>query len=192
MKRFAIGGLVTVMAMAFAGCGMVTPLSTTEREAEASGLFSPKLPKDRVLLAEEWQGDFDRYLRLAQGEATRWSEKAVFTGAQALNVDAKGGKAGGTTYVYSFASGKHGLAVTISGTALSFAKAKPGIPVDTQQIVSGARAMAAAMETGRLSHEGFVLLLTATETGPVYLVQEFKKEKAASVIVDARTGKALR
>jgi|GEM_PF-2114895 len=193
MKRFWAGGIGALMALSLTGCGLAGTLATPGAQspdggAQASGLFSPKLPKDRVLSADERQGDFDRYLAIATSEAERWSSKAVLTAAQATNVDATGGKAGGTTYVYAFASGRNGLSVTVTGNAVSFAKAKAGIPLDSRELVSGARAMAAALGAGKLSSEGYVLLLGAATSGPVYVVREFKREGAASVTIDARSG----
>lgn len=197
MTRWMTWAVGALMALSLTGCGVAGSLVTPdggapEGRADASGLFSPKLPADRVLAADERQGDFDRFMAVATGDAKRWSAKAVLTGAQATNVDAKGGKAGGTTYVYTFASGKDGLAVTITANTVTFAKAKATSPLETRELVSGARAMAAALEVGTLSSEGYVLLLGTAPTGPVYVVRELKREGAASVIVDARTGQAAR
>ena len=176
------------MALSLTGCGVSGSLVTPEGQAEASGIFSPKLPADRVLAADERQGNFDTFMAVATSDARRWSAKAVLTGAQATNVDAAGGKAGGTTYVYTFASGKDGLAVTVTGNAVTFAKAKAGTPLDARELVPGSRAMAAALAVGTLSSEGYLLLLGTTASGPVYVVREFKREGAASVTIDARTG----
>jgi hypothetical protein len=82
--------------------------------------------------------------------------------------------------------------VTITANAVTFAKAKAGVPLESRDLVSGARAMAAALATGSLSSEGYVLLLGTAPAGPVYVVREFKREGAASVIVDARTGELAR
>ncbi|MNK79366.1 hypothetical protein D3C87_990330 [compost metagenome] len=188
MNRWLVWGIGALMALSLTGCGLTGSLVTPEGQAEASGLFSPKVPADRVLSADERQGDFDKFLALASGDARRWSAKAVLTGAQATNVDAAGGKAGGTTYVYNFASGKDGLAVTITANAVTFAKAKAAAPLDMRELVTGARAMSAALAVGTLSSEGYLLLLGTTAAGPVYVVREFKREGAASVIIDARTG----
>ena len=189
MTRIWVWGISALMALSLTGCGLAGSLVAPEGQAEASGLLSPKLPQDRVLSAEERQGDFDRFLAVATGDAKRWSSKAVLTGAQATNVDTTGGKAGGTTYVYTFASGKNGLAVTVTANAVTYAKAKAGVPLDSRELVSGARAMAAALEVGTLQSEGYLLLLGATAAGPVYVIREFKREGAASVTIDARTGK---
>lgn len=193
MKRFLAWGIGALMALSLTGCGLAGTFATpdgqsSEGSAQASGLLSPKLPEDRVLSADERQGDFDRFLAIASSDARRWSSKAVLTAAQATNVDATGGKAGGTTYVYAFASGRNGLSVTVTGNAVSFAKTKAGVPLDSRELVSGARAMAAALGAGKLSSEGYVLLLGSTAAGPVYVVREFKREGAASVTIDARTG----
>jgi predicted small lipoprotein YifL len=193
MNRFWVWSLGALMALSLAGCGLTGGLVTPDGQkpeggAEASGLLSPKLPADRVLSADERQGDFDRFLAVATGEARRWSAKAVLSGAQATNVDATGGKAGGTTYVYTFTSGRNGLAVTVTGNAVSFAKAKAGAPLDARELVTGARAMSAALKAGTLASEGYVLLLGATASGPVYVIREFKREGAASVTIDARSG----
>lgn len=191
MTKGLAWGLGAVMALSLTGCGLPSPLQTPEGQAETSGLMAPKLPADRVLAPEERQGDFDRFLQIARQEALRWSPNALLTGSQATNVDGKGGKVGGTTYVYSFVSGRHGLAVTVTANVVSFAKAKAGVPMDTQGLVSASQAMAAALQLGTLSAEGYVLLLGTSKLGPVYVVREFKREGAASVTVDARTGKPL-
>jgi len=192
MTRWWVWGVGALMALSLTGCGVAGSLVTPGGQAEASGLFSPKLPTDRVLSVEERQGDFDRFLAVATGDARRWSAKAVLTGAQATNVDAMGGKAGGTTYVYTFASGKDGLAVTVTANTVTFAKAKAGTPLEARELISGARAMNEALATGALASEGYVLLLGTTPAGPAYVVREFKREGAASVTIDARTGQAYR
>ncbi len=192
MRRCLAWGVGLLMALSLSGCGVAGNLVSPEGQAEANGLFSPKLPADRVLSAEERQGDFDRFLDVATTDARRWSAKAVLTGAQATNVDATGGKAGGTTYVYTFASGKDGLAVTVTANTVTFAKAKAGTPLESRELISGARAMSAAVATGALASEGYVLLLGTTPAGPAFVVREFKREGAASVTIDARTGQAYR
>ncbi len=197
MQRGWAWGVGALLALTVTGCGVAGSFVIPEGQApggqaEGSGLFSPKLPANRVLTADERQGDFDRFMAVATGDARRWSAKAVLTGAQATSVDATGGKAGGTTYVYNFASGKDGLAVTITANAVTFAKAKAGVPLESGTLISGARAMEAALAVGTFSSEGYVLLLGTAPTGPVYVVREFKREGAASVTIDARTGQAYR
>lgn len=192
MLRGLVTGLGVLLVLALGGCGLTGNLVVPEGQAETAGLFAPKLPADRVLSAEDRQGDFDRFLVVATRDALTWSPKAQLTGAHATNVDAQGGKAGGTTYVYAFASGKDGLAVTITANAVTFAKAKAGSPLETRGLVPASMAMAAALDLGTLASESYVLQLGTAQAGPVYVIREFKREGAASVTIDARSGAAIR
>lgn len=180
--------LVALLTLIVTGCGVTAPVAHDADQVSASGLLSPKLPEDRPLTAAERQGDFDRFLSLATAEALAWQRDARLTAAQATNVDAQGGKAGGTTYVYAFAAGRHGLSVTVTGANVVFAKAKPGTPLETKGLVPASVALSCAVKAGSLSTETYVVALAATAAGPVYLVREFKREGAAQVTIDARTG----
>lgn len=191
MARTRAWSLLALLALTVTGCGVTAPLAQNSEQVAASGLLSPKLPEDRPLTAEERQGDFDRFLGLATAEALGWHRDARLTVAQATNVDAEGGKAGGTTYVYGFAAGRHGLSVTVTGANVVFAKAKPGTPLDLKGLVPAKVALACAVQAGKLDTETFVLALGATAKGPVYLVREFKREGAAQVTIDARTGNPI-
>jgi hypothetical protein len=182
---------MALLGLSLTGCGTFSPLGTPEGDAQTAGLLAPKLPADRVLAPAERQGDFDRYLLIARQDALAWSPNALLTGAQATNVDALGGKAGGTTYVYSFVSGRNGLSVTVAGQAVTYAKAKAGTPMETRDLLPAAKAMTAALANGALAAESYVLALGTSKVGPVYVVQEFKREGAASVMIDARSGQRL-
>lgn len=187
MKRLAIA---LTLALA-AGCGAPIQLSSTvsQSELEANGLFSPKTPADRALTAEERQGDFDRFLEIATQEAVKWQKSAVLTGAQAENVDNKGGKAGGTKYTYTFASGKHGLSLAFAGNAIDFESAKAGTPIKGS-LVPASQAIAAALTTGKLATPTYVVALgqPANSNVPVYLVAEMKSKDAQKVLLNALTG----
>lgn len=189
MKRLAIA-LTLALALA-TGCGApIQPSSTiSQSDLEANGLFSPKTPADRALTAEERQGDFDRFLELAQKEAVKWQKAAVLTGAQAENVDSKGAKAGGTKYTYTFASGKHGLSMSFAGNAIDFESDKAATPIKGS-FVSAAQAIATAINTGKLLTPTYVVALAhpSNSAVPVYLVAEMKSKDAQKVILNAQTG----
>lgn len=184
---FAIVGL--------AGCGMgpVSPTGSGSPDAPAaSGLLAPKLPADRPLAVDERQGDFDSFLKLATGEARRWDTKAKLSGAQAINVDAQGRKAGGTQYTYSFSEGRHGLTVTIAGNNVAFEKAKSGSAIAAGALVPAAQVLQAALASTRVTGESFILVLgqPAGASAPVFLVVEHRQE-GRRLTVNAQTGAVL-
>lgn len=184
-------GLVAVLALSLSGCGVPVALSTPGGQAQSAGLFSPKIPADQVLAAADRAADFDRYLEIATAGAKAWSAKAQLVAAQASAIDETGAKAGGTTYAFTFASGRQGLAVTIAGNTISYAEAKADTPLDSQGLVSGKTAMATAMQLGKLSHESYLLVLQATPQGPVYVIREYKVGGNARVTIEARTGRVI-
>jgi hypothetical protein len=195
MTRLAARALLAALAASsMTACAQHSPaaLQRGAVAADASGLFSPKLPEDRALTPEEREGDFDRFLAVAKKDAVRWQPNAVLSGAQAVNVDAQGRKNGGTSYTYTFTAGRHAVNVAIAGNAVSFEKAKAAPPMDTAGLVPAAKAMEAALATKTLGGESFVLLLAQPKgvAAPVYQVAEMKKD-GARVLVNARTGEAV-
>lgn len=192
IRRAALGLLLA--ASTLSACAQTSPVALQRgaMAADASGLLGPKLPEDRPLTAEEREGDFDRYLAVARKDAVKWAPNAVLAGAQAVNVDAKGRKAGGTTYSYTFVAGRHAATIAITGNNVTFEKAKAAPPMDTAGIIPAAQAIEAALATKALGGESYVVQLaqpkgTAT---PVFLVAEMKKD-GARVLVNARTGDAI-
>lgn len=175
-------------------CSSAAPLAARPQAGavDASGLFAPKLPAGRTLAPEETTGDFDKYMVMARRDALRWQPNAVLAAAQAVGVDAKGGKRTGTSYAFTFAAGRNAVTVAITGDALSFEKAKAVPPLDTAGIVPATQALAAALETQKLMGETFVLQLAQPQgvAAPVYQVTEMKKD-GLRVVINARTGEAV-
>lgn len=194
MTRRAALGLLIVAASALSACQQASPVALQRgaMSADASGLFGPKLPEDRPLAADEREGDFDRFLAVARKDAVKWAANAVLSGAQAVNVDARGGKNGGTTYSYTFTAGRHAATIAITGNNLSFEKAKAAPPMDTAGIIPAAQAISAALATKTLAGDAYVVQLAQPKgvAAPVYLVAEMKKD-GARVLVNARTGDAI-
>ena len=195
MIRTAARGLLAVAALAaLTACSQASPLALQRgaTAADASGLFGPKFPADRALSADEKEGDFDKFLAVARKDAVKWAPNAVLAGAQAVNVDAKGRKNGGTTYSYTFTAGRHAATIAITGNNVSFEKAKAAPPMDTAGIIPAAQAIEAALATKALGGESYVVQLAQPQgtAAPVFLVAEMKKD-GARVLVNARTGDAI-
>lgn len=194
MIRRAALGLLVAAASALTACAQHAPagLQRGALNADASGLFGPKLPEDRPLAADEREGDFDKFLAVARKDAVKWAPNAVLAGAQAVNVDARGRKHGGTTYSYTFVAGRHATTIAITGHNLSFEKAKAAPPMDTAGIIPAAQAIEAALATKALGGESYVVLLAQPKgvAAPVYQVAEMKKD-GARVLVNARSGEAI-
>ncbi|HBN07126.1 MAG TPA: hypothetical protein DD435_00260 [Cyanobacteria bacterium UBA8530] len=195
MKKLRCSATILALFL-LAGCGGNVPLVLEENQAktQSSGLFGPKMPKDRPLAAEEKKGGFDAYFVLAQKESLKWSKDAVLVGAEAQNVDEKGEKAGGTKYDYSFTSGKHGLTISIAGNNLAFEEK----PVDPKALKIGAfipapQAIAAAKTTDQLKAATFVLALAHPSDSPttVFLVAELKKNPVR-VLLNAENGAVIK
>lgn len=193
-RRHLIAVPLALLSLGLFGCGQSAPLAGTAANSQAEALFwGPRLPVDRPLVAGERDGDFDRFLQVALGDAMQWDKGARLTGAQAVNVDRQGRKAGGTTYSYLFAAGRHGLAIAIAGQNVAFEKAKARPAVELEGLIPAGAAIRAALETGSLAGDNFVLALEQPQESPVpvFLVAEFRKGASAKVLVNARTGKAV-
>lgn len=193
-RTVARGLLAVVAASALTACAQSSPLALQRgaTTADASGLFGPKLPEDRPLKADERDGGFDEFLAVARKDAVKWAPNAVLSGAQAVNVDAKGRKNGGTTYSYTFTAGRSAATIAITGNNVSFEKAKAAPPMDTAGIIPAEKAIEAALATKALGGESYVVQLAQPKgtAAPVYLVAEMKQD-GARVLVNARTGDAI-
>ncbi|MBO9540894.1 hypothetical protein J7643_09915 [bacterium] len=185
----------SLVLLALGGCGLAPQGALTtgaDAQAEANGLFSPKLPSDRPLEAAERAGGFEEFLKVATLEALKWDKKALLSGAQAVHVDAAAGKAGGTQFTYLFTAGRNGLQVSISGNNVAFEKAKAGTPFEAGARVTAPQAIQTALATGQIAGEAFIVALVQPSTAkvPVFVVMEHKPE-GRRVVVNARTGLAL-